>query len=77
MVTLFDQEKVMEIHNNHVAEATRKDGLQEGRFEGRTEGITSILQFNENLGMTIEQELAAVDLPEAEYAKYVSLLQKQ
>ena len=34
MVTLFDQEKVMEIHDYHVAEAARKDGLQEGRAEG-------------------------------------------
>lgn len=81
MVTLFDQEKIMEIHDNHVAEAARKDGLQEGRFEGRAEGITegileSILNLMKNLGITIEQALAAVDVPEAEYSKYVSLLQK-
>ena len=29
MVTLFDQEKIMEIHDYHVAEAARKDGRTE------------------------------------------------
>ena len=38
MVTLFDQEKIMEIHDYHIAEAARQDGLQKGRAEGRTEG---------------------------------------
>ncbi len=38
MVTLFDQEKVMEIHDYHIAEAARKDGILEGRIEGRAEG---------------------------------------
>ena len=35
MVTLFDQEKVMEIHDYHIAEAARQDGRAEGRAEGR------------------------------------------
>ena len=38
MVTVFDQEKVMEIHDYHVAEAARRDGLQEGRAKGHAEG---------------------------------------
>lgn len=82
MVTLFDQEKVMEIHDYHVAEAARKDGIQEGRAEGIAEGIAkgtlgSIRSLMKNLGMTLEQALAAVDVPETEYSKYASLLQKQ
>ena len=39
MVTLFDQKKIMEIHDYHVAEAAREDGLQIGRIEGHIEGM--------------------------------------
>lgn len=31
MVTLFDQEKIMEIHDYHVAETARRDGILKGR----------------------------------------------
>ncbi len=31
IATLFEQEKVMEIHDYHVAEAARRDGILEGR----------------------------------------------
>ena len=34
MVTSFDQEKIMEIHDYHIAEAARQNGLQKGRAEG-------------------------------------------
>ena len=44
MVTLFDQEKVMEIHDYHVAEAARKDGLQEGRAEGTLSSIKNLME---------------------------------
>ena len=39
MVTLFNQEKVMEIHDYHIALEAREDGLKEGRAEGRAEGL--------------------------------------
>lgn len=74
MVTLFDQEKVMEIHDYHIAEAARKDGVQEGITEGTLGSIRSLMK---NLGMTIEQALAAIDVPESDYSKYAALLQKQ
>ena len=75
MVTLFDQERVMEIHDYHVAEAARKDGIQEGLAKGITEGtLGSIRSLMKNLGMTLEQALAAVDIPETEYSNYVTLL---
>jgi len=74
MVTLFDQEKIMEIHDYHVAEAARNDGIQEGMTAGTLGSIRSLMK---NLGMTIEQALAAVDIPESDYSKYESLLQKQ
>ncbi len=74
MVTLFDQEKVMEIHDYHIAQAARKDGIQEGIMEGTLVSIRSLMK---NLGMTIEQALVAVDIPEEDYSKYELLLQKQ
>ena len=52
MVTLFDQEKIMEIHDYHVAEDARKDGVQEGIVEGTLGSIRSLMK---NLGMTIER----------------------
>ena len=81
MVTLFDQEKVMEIHDYHVAEAARKGGLQEGRAEGRIEGLAegtlaNIKSLTETLGLSVEAALNALKVPEDERAKYTNLLQQ-
>lgn len=83
MVTLFDQEKVMEIHDYHIAQAAREVGLQEGRIkghaEGRAEGLTegalnAIRGLMKNMGLSVEQALATVGIPEAERPRYESLL---
>ena len=79
MVTLFDQEKVMEIHDYHVAEAARKGGLQEGlaegRAEGRTEGtLSDIKSLTETLGLSVEAAMNALKVPEDERIKYANLL---
>ena len=87
MVTLFDQEKVMEIHDYHVAQAAREDGLQEGRVKGRAEGraeghaegltegaLKVIRSLMKNMGLSVEQALATVGIPEAERPQYESLL---
>ena len=79
MVTLFDQEKVMEIHDYHVAEAARKDGLQEGpaegRAEGRTEGtLSNIKSLTETLELSVEAAMNALKVPEDERIKYANLL---
>ena len=71
MVTLFDQEKVMEIHDYHVAEAARKDGLQEGRMEGTLSNIKSLM---ETLGLSIEAAMTALKVPEEERSKYTRML---
>jgi ABC-type ATPase with predicted acetyltransferase domain len=85
MVTLFDQEKIMEIHDYHVAEAAREDGLQigrieghaEGRIEGRVEGmLSSIKSLMETLGLSIEAAMNALKVPEDERGKYVSMLKQ-
>ena len=79
MVTLFDQEKVMEIHDYHVAEAARRDGLQEGLVEGRTKGLaegtlSSIKNLIETLGLSVEAAMNAMKIPEDERTKYADML---
>ena len=79
MVTLFDQEKVMEIHDYHIAETARKDGLQEGRVEGRVGGrvegtLSSIRSLMETLGLSIEAAMNALKVPEDERSKYTNML---
>jgi len=75
MVTLFDQEKVMEIHDYHIAEAARKDGIQEGRAEGQIEGtLTSIKNLMETLGLSIEAAMNALKVPEDERTNYTNML---
>lgn len=86
MVTLFDQEKVMEIHDYYIAQAAREDGLKEGRAEGhaegRAEGVTegtlkSLQNLIKNLGLSIEQAMTALGVSETEQPKYATLLQRQ
>ena len=69
----------MEIHDYHVAEAARKDGLQRGRAEGRVEGraegtLSSIKNLMETLGLSIEAAMNALKIPEDERPKYANML---
>ena len=81
MVTLFDQEKIMEIHDYHVAEDARKDGLQRGRAEGRAEGMTegtlqSIQNLIKNMGLSVERAMAVLGVSEADQPKYAEMLKQ-
>jgi len=51
--------------------------LSEGVAErGRTEGILlSIKNLVKNLGLSVEQAMAALEIPNAEWKKYLELLQ--
>lgn len=66
MVTLFDQEKIAEIHDYNVAKAARQEGHQlgreEGRAEGREEGIRAVVGTLR--GMSVEQKQIAQKLVE-------------
>ena len=73
MVTLFDQEKVMEIHDYHVAEAARRDGLQEGRVEGILKALKSLIK---NSGVTIDEAMTMLGIPEAERFQYAEKLKQ-
>ena len=67
MVTLFDQEKIMELHDYHIAEGARKDGLQQGLQKGRTEGLTE---------GTLERAMAVLGVSEADQPKYAEMLKQ-
>ena len=58
MVTLFDQEKIAEIHDYNVAKAARQEGHQLGREEG-IRAMVSTLR-----GMSVEQKQIAQKLVE-------------
>ena len=70
MVTLFDQEKIAEIHDYNVAKAARQEGHQlgraegreEGRAEGREEGIRAVVGMLRS--MSVEQKQIAQKLVE-------------
>lgn len=63
MVTLFDQEKVWEIHDYNVAQAARQEGLE----RGLEKGIHSMVSMLEELSFSkedIAQKLVSkFDLP--------------
>ena len=69
MVTLFNQEKVMEIHDYHVAEAARKDGLQEGTLK-------SIQNLMKNLGVTADCAMEVLGLSDIECSEYAEMLKQ-
>lgn len=70
MVTLFDQEKIWEIHDYNVAQAARQEGLEQGRElgleqghkegleegieQGREQGIRSMVSALEELSVSKE-----------------------
>jgi len=79
MVTLFDQEKIMELHDYHIAEDARKDGLQQGLQKGRTEGLTegtlqSIQNLIKNMGLSAERAMTVLGVSEADQPKYAEML---
>ena len=67
MVTLFDQERVTEIHEYNLV----KDARQEGHSEGT---LASIKNLMASMGWSIEQAMSALKISEEEYPKYRKLL---
>ena len=75
----------MEIHDHHVAENARKDGLQQGlqqglqkgHAEGLTEGtLQSIQNLIKNMGLPAEQAMAVLGVSEIDRTKYAEMLRQ-
>ena len=69
MVTLFDQEKIMELHDYHVAEDARKDGLQQGTLQ-------SIQNLIKNMGLSVERAMTVLGVSEVDQPKYAEMLKQ-
>ena len=62
----------------NLSKGVREKGVAEGMAKGMTNGIlSSIKNLMETMGLTIEQAMAALKVPEAEKKKYMDLLEKQ
>ena len=68
---LFDQEYVLDA----AIEEAKRDAKAEGEAKGRAEGLmNSLRSLMENMKLTAEQAMAALNIPSDEYEKYRELL---
>ena len=74
MVTLFNQERVTEIHEYNLVKDARHEGRKEGQQEGRIEAAKSLMNA---LNLSVEQVLAALKIPQEEHETYRKLLENQ
>ena len=73
MTKLFDDEQVFK---DYIV-AERREALEEGRAEGYTETLfTNLKNLIISTGMSIEQALNALMVPEAERPKYIAMLEQ-
>lgn len=67
MVTLFDQERVMEIHEYNLARDARQAGHEEGRQKGREEGIRAVIltlkEFSADKASVVQRLVKQFELP--------------
>ncbi len=66
----------------NLSKGVMEKGMERGRVEGMAKGMTngilsSIKSLMETMGMTIEQAMAALKVPEDEKQKYMDLLERQ
>lgn len=62
----------------NLSKGVMEKGMARGRAEGVTSGIlSSIKNLMESLGLSVEQAMAALKIPEAERQKYMDLLKQQ
>ena len=65
-----------------VMEKAMKKGLDEGRAEGRAEGVasgilSSLKNLVKNMGLSVEQAMSVLEIPESERQKYREMLEQQ
>ena len=62
----------------NLSKGVREIGRAEGRAEGHAErALSDLRNLMETLGLTIEQAMAALKVPEGERQKYMDLLERQ
>ena len=62
----------------NLSKGVRDKGRAEGRAEGHIErALSDLRNLMETLGLTIEQAMAALKVPETERQKYMDLLERQ
>ena len=66
----------------NLSKGVRQKGCAEGRAEGRAEGmangiLASIKNLVKNMGVSVEQAMSVLEIPEAERQKYMDLLERQ
>ena len=62
----------------NLSKGVMEKGIAKGRAEGRAEGIlTSLKSLMDTMGLTMEQAMTALKIPELERQKYADLLNKQ
>lgn len=62
----------------NLSKGVMEKGMKKGIAKGMTDAIlTSIKNLMETMGLTIEQAMAALKVPEGERQKYMDLLERQ
>ena len=62
----------------NLSKGVMEKGMEKGIAKGMTDAIlTSIKNLMETMGLTIEQAMAALKVPEGERQKYMDLLERQ
>ena len=62
----------------NLSKGVREKGRAEGRAEGMANGIlASIKNLVKNMGVSVEQAMSVLEVPEAERQKYMDLLERQ
>ena len=76
--TMNEEVSVMCNLSKGVMEKGMAKGMQKGLAEGLTEGILSALKkLVKNMGMSVEQAMTVLEIPDAERQNYRDLLEKQ
>ena len=70
MITLFDQEQVTKAYAREEAEKAAEKAMEKGK-------LSDIRNLMDSMKLSAKQAMAALKVPESEYAKYENMLKKQ
>lgn len=62
----------------NLSKGVMEKGMAKGMAKGMTDAIlTSIKNLMKNMGVSVEQAMSVLEIPEAERQKYMDLLERQ